>query len=145
MCTIDQLESHAPYSALVTASDQLCRQILKHLNSGDIRNRIRAFLGPEIYLLENLIPALVEVTNVEHKHKINKSDVDASKSTIEGGMAKSFIRFKLLFRAFVRSVASKENPLVFFLDDLQWADTASINMPTFSIIDAQHFQLKWTP
>ena len=107
----DQLQSHAPYSGLVTASDQLCRQILKHSNSGDIRNRIRAFLGPEIYLLENLIPALVEVTNVEHKHKINKSDVDASKSTIEGGMAKSFIRFKLLFRAFLRSVASKENPV----------------------------------
>ena len=40
----------------------------------------------------------------------------------------SFTQFKLLFRAFLRCVASPENPVIFFLDDLQWADAASLEV-----------------
>jgi predicted ATPase len=124
----DQLQSHTPYSGRVAATDQLCRQILKQPNCGDIRNRIRAFMGTEVYLLANLIPAMMEVTDFDNKNKIKKADADPLKSTIEGGMAKSFIRFKILFRAFLLSVASLENPLLFFLDDLQWADIALLDV-----------------
>lgn len=37
----DQLQSHAPYAALVSASEQLCRQALRRDNRNDIRDRIR--------------------------------------------------------------------------------------------------------
>jgi predicted ATPase len=54
----DQLQSHAPYAALVAASDHLCRLILRRENSGVIRDRIRALLGKDATLLGNLVPAL---------------------------------------------------------------------------------------
>jgi predicted ATPase len=71
----DQLHSHTPYSALVSASDQLCRQIMKLPNCDDIRQRIRFLLeSPEITLLGNLIPML---------HKLaSSSDVDDSEKIL---------------------------------------------------------------
>jgi predicted ATPase len=112
----DQL-SHAPYAALVAASDQLCRQVLRRKNSGEIRDRIRALLGPEVSLLGTLIPTLAKLT---------ANNNDRQSSTAMGGQ--SFTQFKLLFRAFLRCVASPENPVIFFLDDLQWADAASLEV-----------------
>jgi predicted ATPase len=113
----DQLPSHAPYAALVAASDQLCRQVLRRENSDEIRDRIRALLGPEVSLLGTLIPTLAKLT---------ANNTDEQSSTAVSGQ--SFTQFKLLFRAFLRCVASPENPVIFFLDDLQWADAASLEV-----------------
>ena len=35
-------------------------------------------------------------------------------------------RFRLVFRRLFRALASPRHPLVIFLDDLQWADSASL-------------------
>jgi predicted ATPase len=116
----DQLQSHAPYSALVAASDQLCRQILNKNNSSEIRDRVRSVLGPEVNLLGNLIPKLVQ---------ISEDDTDqVSIQNREENMGNSFKRFKQIFRSFLRSVAASENPLILFLDDIQWADHASLDV-----------------
>ncbi len=37
-------------------------------------------------------------------------------------------RFHFVASAFMKTVCTKEHPLVFFLDDLQWADPASLNL-----------------
>jgi PAS domain S-box-containing protein len=37
-------------------------------------------------------------------------------------------RFNYVFLGFIKSIATREHPLVVFLDDLQWIDTASLNM-----------------
>ncbi|MEB3340931.1 ATP-binding protein, partial [Okeania sp.] len=37
-------------------------------------------------------------------------------------------RFNLLFGKFIQVFTTKEHPLVIFLDDLQWADSASLNL-----------------
>ncbi len=37
-------------------------------------------------------------------------------------------RFNLLFGKFIQVFTTKEHPLVMFLDDLQWADSASLNL-----------------
>jgi predicted ATPase len=118
----DQLQCHAPYSALVTASDQLCRQILKQKNSVEIRNRVRSVLGSEVNLLENLIPSLFQRPE---QTRVNR----------EESIGNSFKRFKQLFRSFLRSVASSENPLILFLDDIQWADHASLDVLQSIITD----------
>ena len=113
----DQLLSHAPFAALVTASNQLCRDILRRVNSEAIRDRIRAELGPEINLLGNLIPALAKMAENRGATK---------KASSMGGQA--FSRFKQLFRSFMRAAASDETPIILFLDDIQWADAASLEV-----------------
>lgn len=40
--------------------------------------------------------------------------------------AEARARFEAAFRAFVRTIATEEHPLVLFLDDVQWADAASL-------------------
>jgi predicted ATPase len=118
----DQRFSHTPYSALVSASDQLCRQIFRRQNSDEICERIRNSLCPDINLLGNLIPLLsnIDSSNIDSNHVKIQSE--------QGLQGKSFARFKLLFRIFFRSTASPENPLILFLDDLQWADKASLEV-----------------
>jgi predicted ATPase len=37
-------------------------------------------------------------------------------------------RFNLLFQKFIQVFATKEHPLVIFVDDLQWADAASLKL-----------------
>jgi predicted ATPase len=108
----NQLQLRAPYAALAAASDQLCHQIMKRENSIEIRDRIRAVLGPDVSLLGNLVQTLSGMTT--------EGDTFGRHTTASG--AQMFTRFKLLYRAFLRCVASQETPVVFFLDDLQWAD-----------------------
>ncbi len=47
-------------------------------------------------------------------------------------------RFHLLIQKFVQVFTSKEHPLVMFLDDLQWADSASLNLLQLLIKDTEH-------
>ncbi|KAI2506905.1 PhoQ sensor [Fragilaria crotonensis] len=114
----NQLQLRAPYAALAAASDQLCHQIMRRENSMEIRNRIRAVLGPDVSLLGNLVQTLSEMT----------AEDDSTVHHTAGSGAQMFTRFKLLFRAFLRCVASPETPVVFFLDDLQWADVPSLEV-----------------
>jgi predicted ATPase len=124
----EQRRTHIPYAAFVSASDQLCRQISRQDNCDDIRERIRSLLGPEVNLLGNLVPKLSEIIYQEERKD------HTAVNTATGSNA--FTRFKLLFRAFLRCVARPQNPLVFFLDDLQWADTASLEVLSSIVTDA---------
>src|SRR6185503_8838203 len=49
-------------------------------------------------------------------------------SVPELGPTESQNRFRMLFQSFLRASASKEHPLAVFLDDLQWADAASLKL-----------------
>ena len=44
------------------------------------------------------------------------------------GPTESQIRFNLVFQQFLRVFARREHPLVLFLDDLQWADSATLGL-----------------
>ena len=123
----NQLQLRAPYAALAAACDQLCHQIMRRENSIEIRDRIRAVLGPGVNLLGNLVQTLSKVTG---------EDGSSSHHAAARG-AQMFTRFKLLFRAFLRCVASPETPLVFFLDDLQWADVPSLEVLKTLLTDGQ--------
>jgi predicted ATPase len=114
-----QLQSRAPFAALAAASDQFCRQIMRREDRVEVRNRIRAVLGPDVCLLGNLVPTLAKMTTEEGSN---------GQHTPAACGAQLFTRFKLLFRAFLRCVATPESPIVFFLDDLQWADEPSLEV-----------------
>lgn len=50
-------------------------------------------------------------------------------------------RFNALFQKFIDVFARAEHPLVVFLDDLQWADTASLNLIELLLKDQAHLLL----
>ena len=60
----------------------------------------------------------------------------------ELGPIESQNRFNRLFKEFIRVFAQKEHPLVIFLDDLQWADSATLKLMQTLITDpAQQYLL----
>ncbi|HSE39071.1 MAG TPA: sigma 54-interacting transcriptional regulator [Blastocatellia bacterium] len=52
-------------------------------------------------------------------------------------------RFRLVFQNFVGAIARKQHPLVIFLDDLQWVDSATLNLfgPLLTSPDIRHLFL----
>ncbi|MBW4604043.1 MAG: AAA family ATPase [Calothrix sp. FI2-JRJ7] len=50
-------------------------------------------------------------------------------------------RFNLLFQKFIEVFTTKEHPLVMFLDDLQWADLASLQLIKLLIGDKRNLLL----
>jgi len=47
------------------------------------------------------------------------------------------IRFKYVFRSFLQSICSPQQPLVLLLDELNWADEASLDLLAFLLVDSQ--------
>jgi predicted ATPase len=114
----DIVRCRTPFSGLVSLSEHICRQILRMVDSDQIRNQIRAVFGSELSLLGNLIPELVKLDEDVCKMDESKRFHNVS----------SYQRFKQVFRNFFLCVASEKNPVVCFLDDIQWADSGSMDI-----------------
>jgi len=113
----DQFKRDIPFSAWVQAFQNLMRQLLTE-SAGQLQKwkvEILDALGENGQVIIDVIPEL--------EHLIGKQK---KVPHLEGTAAKN--RFNLLFQNFIRVFATKEHPLVIFLDDLQWADSASLKL-----------------
>src|SRR4028118_1618046 len=113
----DQFKRDIPFSAWVQAFQNLMRQLLTE-NAAQVQKwkvKILEALGENGQVIIDVIPEL--------EHLIGKQK---KVPELEGTAAKN--RFNLLFQNFIRVFATKEHPLVIFLDDLQWADSASLKL-----------------
>ncbi|MEH2023116.1 ATP-binding sensor histidine kinase [Nostoc sp.] len=113
----DQFNRNIPLSAFVQAFRDLMGQLLSESDTQleQWQSKILAAVGENGQLLIEVIPELEQM--------IGKQPAIAE---LSGSGAQN--RFHLLFQNFIQVFTTIEHPLVMFLDDLQWADLASLNL-----------------
>ncbi|WP_013334723.1 AAA family ATPase [Gloeothece verrucosa] len=113
----DQFQRNIPYSAIVQAFRALIQQLLTESET-DIaqwKEKLLAAFGVNGQVIIDVIPELVEIVGPQPPLQ-----------QLEPAEAQN--RFNLVFQKFVDVFCQKEHPLVVFLDDLQWADSASLKL-----------------
>jgi predicted ATPase/signal transduction histidine kinase len=113
----DQRESNIPYGALVEAFRGLLRRLAAgpRQEAAIIRERLTTGLGASSAVIAALIPEIEDL-------------IGAAPSLPELGPRETQNRFKIAFGAFVRALTRPERPLVLLVDDLQWADSATVEL-----------------
>jgi PAS domain S-box-containing protein len=113
----DQYQRDIPYSTLAQAFRSVVRPILGQGQTELDRWRVnlQEALGPNGALMINLVPEL-ELIIGEQPPVADLSPLETQE------------RFQMVFRQLVAVFARKEQPLVLFLDDLQWLDTATLDL-----------------
>ena len=109
-------DSSRPYSAIVDAVTQLCYSVGESDCIQEIQDSVEKNLSNEIGLLSNLIPAMHVLTSGMH--------VPEKQGTARNTGNYAFRLFMDSFCSFLKVVCDIR-PVVLFLDDLQWADSAS--------------------
>ncbi|KQV78132.1 AAA family ATPase [Rhizobium sp. Root1220] len=113
----DQYQKGIPYATLTQAFQALVRQLLSKsdVELAQWRTALSQALGANGGLMVNLIPALA--------HVIGKQPAVPELSGREAEK-----RFRQVFLQFIGVFARPEHPLVLFIDDLQWLDTATLDI-----------------
>ncbi|MBD2410833.1 serine/threonine protein kinase [Nostoc calcicola FACHB-389] len=126
----DQFQRNIPLSAFVQAFRDLITQLLT-LNDAQIqqwKNKILSAVGQNGQVIVEVIPELEII-------------IGQQPPTIELSGTAAQNRFNLLFQKFTQVFTSAEHPLVMFLDDLQWADSASLKLMQLLMADTKHLLL----
>jgi PAS domain S-box-containing protein len=113
----DQYKRNIPYTTLGQAFQSLVRSLLSQSEAelDRWRNTLHEALSPNGQLIVNLVPEL-ELVIGKQPAVADLPPQDAQN------------RFQMVFRRFLAVFASKEHPLVLFLDDLQWLDAATLGL-----------------
>lgn len=130
---IDQYKRDIPYAMLVQAFRSLVQTLLSK-NDVELLNWRRALLevlGPHGRLMIELIPELKLIIGDQPPVPELPSQQQAQR------------RFQIVFRRFIGAFARPEHPLALFLDDLQWVDTATLDLlkDMLAQSDLQHLML----
>lgn len=113
----DQLQRNVPYYAWIQSLAGFMKYLLMESEQQlrHMKARILESVGSIGKVLTDVIPNLTLIIGAQ-------PDVPAL------GAAEAHNRFTYVFTEFIRAIATQEHPLVIFLDDLQWIDTASLNL-----------------
>jgi len=113
----DQFNRNIPFSAFVQAFRDLMGQLLSESDAelAKWKGKILKALRDNAQVIIDVVPELETIVGKQ-----------SPTPALSGSAAQN--RFNLLFQKFIAVFTTKENPLVIFLDDLQWADSASLNL-----------------
>jgi PAS domain S-box-containing protein len=122
----DQFQQNIPYSAIVQALQQLVRQLLSEPEARvqQWRSRLLTTLGSNGQLIVDVIPEVELI-------------IGKQSPVPEVGATEAQNRFNRVFQQIIQVFCSNEQPLVIFLDDLQWADSATLNLIERVMLDEQ--------
>jgi predicted ATPase/signal transduction histidine kinase/tRNA A-37 threonylcarbamoyl transferase component Bud32 len=122
----DQFQRNVPYSAVVAAFKNLIQQLLME-NEEQLtqwREKLLSTLGMNGQVIVEVIPEIEQI--IGSQPPIQKL-----------GSTEAQNRFNLVFTNFIRVFCAQEHPLVIFLDDLQWADSATLNLLKLVLTDQE--------
>ncbi|MGB3534159.1 MAG: AAA family ATPase [Microcoleaceae cyanobacterium] len=113
----DGFNRNIPFSAFVQALRDLMGQLLSESDTQlqQWKNKILDAVGENGQVIIEVIPELEKIIGQQ-----------PPVTELSGSAAQN--RFNLLFSKFIQVFTTKEHPLVIFLDDLQWADLASLSL-----------------
>jgi len=113
----DQLSRQMPYTAIIQSFQELVRLILTESEESIKlwKKQLLSALGNNAQVIINVIPELELILGQQ-----------AEAPQLAPAEAQN--RFNFYFQKFINVFAAKEHPLTVFLDDLQWADAASLKL-----------------
>lgn len=126
----EQFKKNIPYYALIQAFTHLIQQLLVESDASlaKWRQRLLKTLGSNGQIMIEVIPEL-------------KLVIGAQPPVYPLEQQAEEIRFKETFSRFIETFLRPDNPLVIFLDDLQWADSASLKWLEALFTESSHLHL----
>ncbi|MBC1224471.1 AAA family ATPase [Nostoc sp. UCD121] len=122
----DQFGRNIPYSAIADALQKLVQQLLGEPDEQvqQWRSQLLTALGTNGQIIIDIIPEVELI-------------IGKQPPVPEVGATEAENRFNLIFQKFVRVFCSESHPLVIFLDDLQWIDSATLKLIELMLLDEQ--------
>jgi len=125
----DQLKQSVPFPAISCAFNEYCNFLVSDVGSREsveIATTLRESFGPDACYLAKLIPNLSMIFG-------DFDDCDDVNDCVNAEK-----RLQYLLCRFVEIISSfSPHPIVLFLDDLQWADKASINLLSQLLVESR--------
>jgi predicted ATPase len=123
-----EMKTADPFRVIMDAIGSWCKS-LDQTNAEDVRRRVEDSLGDDIHLLVEVIPnlsSLVLGDDASTVHSIARKDARTN-----------LIKVNILFQSLLMALCSPDCPLILHLDDLQWADHASLELVTALLGDTR--------
>ena len=122
----DQFKRNIPFSGLVQSFRDLMKQLLSEsdIELQSWRSKILTAVGESGQVIIEVIPELEQI-------------IGPQPAVVELSGTAAQNRLNLLLLKFIQVFTTAEHPFVMFWDDLQWVDSASLNLMNLLITDIQ--------
>ncbi|MDM8565648.1 AAA family ATPase [Candidatus Halobeggiatoa sp. HSG11] len=113
----EQYQRNIPYSALMQAFNEFCKYILTESieQLQQWKTKILTAIGDNGQVLVDIFPNLEQI-------------IGPQAAVAKVGANEAQNRFNLVFQNFICAISQNDHPLILFIDDLQWADSATLNL-----------------